>query len=138
MSIIGRLLCNPQFADNINLLGGSEEEFQQSTESLEKTADGYGMEISSNKSKILVNSIKPRPSTNIRMNGKKAGRSGPVQIFRILTNQRWHINKGSKDQTGAGTLSHDKDSNTMTEKKAAGFSTFPLQITCTVSTALWM
>ena len=42
-------------------LPGSSEELQQ----LE-----YGMEISSDKSKILVNSIKPRPFTNTWMIGK--------------------------------------------------------------------
>ena len=47
------------------MLGGSEEELQQLTERVEKTAAGYCMQISSNKSKILVNSIKPRPFTNI-------------------------------------------------------------------------
>ena len=57
------------FADDIDLLGGSEEEFQQLTNRLQKTAVGYGMEISSDRSKILVNSIKPRKSTNI-CNGK--------------------------------------------------------------------
>ena len=57
-----------RFADD--LLGGSEEEHQQLTERLEKTAAEYGMEISYDKSKFLVNSIKPRPSTNICVNGK--------------------------------------------------------------------
>ena len=38
--------------------------------SLEKTAVGYAMEISTDKSKLLSNSIKPRPSTNIWMSGK--------------------------------------------------------------------
>ena len=33
-------------------------------------AHGYGMEISSDKSKIVVNSIKPRPPTSIQMNGQ--------------------------------------------------------------------
>ena len=46
------------------------KENNNSPERLDKTAAGYGMEISSNKSKIRVNGIKPRPSTNIRMNGK--------------------------------------------------------------------
>ena len=71
LSIEGQPLCNLQLADDISLLGGSEDELQQHTERLEKTITaGYGMEISSNKSKVLVNSIKPRPSTNIWMNGK--------------------------------------------------------------------
>ena len=38
---------------------------------LQKTAVGYGIEISSDKSKILVNIIRPRPSTNIWMDGEK-------------------------------------------------------------------
>ena len=70
MSIRGRPLCNLQFADDIDLLGGCGEELQQLSESLKKTGAGYGMEISPDKSKILVNSIKPRPSTNIWMNGQ--------------------------------------------------------------------
>ena len=69
-SIEERPICNLRFADDINLLGGSEEELQQLAERLEKTAAGYGMEISSVKSTNLVNIIKPRPSTNLRMNEK--------------------------------------------------------------------
>ena len=58
VSIGGRRPCNVRFADDIDLLGGSEEELQRLTERLEKTAAGYGMEISSDTSKFLVNSIK--------------------------------------------------------------------------------
>ena len=91
-----------------DLLGGSEEELQQLSERLEKTAAD----------------IKPRPSTNIWMNGK--------------TSQRWNVNKGTKEQTGASTLRHDKASNTV--KKAISF---PTKITLYKSlvlsiTALWM
>ena len=53
-----------------SILGGSEEELQQLAERPEKTAVGCGMEVSSDKSKILVSGMKPRPSTNIWMNGK--------------------------------------------------------------------
>ena len=63
-SIGGRPFCDLRFADDIGLLGGSEEELQQLTQRLEETAAVYGSEISSDKSKILVNSIKPTPSTN--------------------------------------------------------------------------
>ena len=69
------------------------------------------MEISCNKGKMLVNSIKPRTSTNIMDEWENAGKSGPIQLLRIHTNQRRNINKGSEDQTGACTLSHDKTSN---------------------------
>ena len=71
MSIAGQQLCNSHFADDIDLLEGNEEELQQLTERLDKTAACYGMEINSDKSKILVISIKPRPSANIWMNGKR-------------------------------------------------------------------
>ena len=80
------------------------------------------MEISSNKSKILVNSIKPRPSTD-KDEWKNAGRSGPAQIPCIHTNQRRNINKGSEDQTGATTLSHDKARMNTMEKHAVSFPT---------------
>ena len=66
LSIGGRPpLCNLRFADDIDQLGGSDEELQQLTEILENAAAGYGMEITSGERKIIVSSIKPRPSTNI-------------------------------------------------------------------------
>ena len=40
-------------------------DWPQNNERLEKTAAGYGIEISSSKSKILINRITPRPPTNI-------------------------------------------------------------------------
>ena len=58
-----RLLCNLRFADATDLLESTDEELQQLTQRLEETAAEYGMEISSDKSQILVNSTKPRPST---------------------------------------------------------------------------
>ena len=50
------------FADDVDLLGGSEEKLKQLAERLKKTAAADCMEISSGKSKILVNSIKHRSS----------------------------------------------------------------------------
>ena len=60
VSIGGRPLCNLRFTDDIDHLGGSEEELQELTEIWEKTAAGYDLDIRSDKSKILVNSIKPK------------------------------------------------------------------------------
>ena len=100
------------FADDIDLLEGSEE-LQQLTERLQKTAAGYGMEISSDKSKIYR---QQHPSKTIDQHmdeQKNAGRSGQAQIPGIHTNERQNFNKGSKCQTGASILSHDKASNTM-------------------------
>ena len=70
VSITGLPHCNLWFADDVDLLRGSEEELQRPTDRLEKTAVGYGMEFSSDNSKILVNSTKQRPSTTVWMNGK--------------------------------------------------------------------
>ena len=46
-------------------------ELQQVTQRLEETASEYGMEISSDKSKLLVNRNKPRLPSNIEMKGQK-------------------------------------------------------------------
>ena len=73
MSIGRRPLCNLPFADDIDLLEGSEEEVQQLTEKLEETAAGYGVEISSGK--ILVSAISEH-----MWEWENAGRSGPIQI----------------------------------------------------------
>ena len=55
------------------------------------------------------------------MRFKTAGRSGPVQIIVIHTNQGWNTIKGSKDQTDTDTLSHDKASRW--KNKAISFPT---------------
>ena len=47
---------------------------------------------------------------------KTTWKGWPMQVPKIHTNQRWNINKGSKDKTGASTLSHDKASNTMEQE----------------------
>ena len=64
------------------------------------------MEISSDKSKILVNSTNPRSSTNIRMNGKVLEVDQFKYLRFALDGKGWHIIKGSKDQTGTGTPNH--------------------------------
>ena len=70
-----------RFADGIDLLGSSEEEFQQLIQRLEETADEYATEISSDTSKIIVTSIKPTPSTNIQMDGQTVEE---VDLFKYL------------------------------------------------------
>lgn len=69
ISIGGRPICNLRFADDIDLMGGSNQELQDLTNSLANSASAYGMEISSEKSKIMVNSTSSTPA-NITMNGK--------------------------------------------------------------------
>ena len=55
ISIGGRKFNNLRFADNIDLIAGSESELQTITDALEKTSTAYGMEINHDKCKILVN-----------------------------------------------------------------------------------
>ncbi|KAI8509548.1 hypothetical protein Bbelb_133960 [Branchiostoma belcheri] len=56
ISIGGRRICNLRFADDIDLLGGSNAELQELTDRLTQSADSFGMETSTEKSKVMVNS----------------------------------------------------------------------------------
>ena len=53
----GRPICNFQFADNIDLMGGSNSELQDLTNRLIDRATPYGMEVSTEKSKIMTSSM---------------------------------------------------------------------------------
>ena len=55
-SINGRENSNLRFADDIDLIAGTEEDLQELTTTLERRAHAYGMEISAEKSKSMVNS----------------------------------------------------------------------------------
>ena len=70
ISIGDRPICNLHFTDNINLMVGSNSELQELTNKLITTADAYGMEISTVKSKVMVNSTN-NASVSIIMDGKK-------------------------------------------------------------------
>ena len=54
-SIGGRPICNQRFAD-IDLLGGINGELHDLTNRLVDGATAYGMEVSTEKSKIMTNS----------------------------------------------------------------------------------
>ena len=56
ISIGGRPLCNLRFADDIDLMAGSNNELQDLTDRLSQSAGAFGMEISAEKSKVMVNS----------------------------------------------------------------------------------
>ena len=69
ISINGREISNLRFADDIDLIAGTEEELQELTTTLERRARCYGMEISAEKSKIVANSS-TAPRAAILMNGE--------------------------------------------------------------------
>jgi hypothetical protein len=69
VSIGGRPICNLRFADDIDLMGGSNFELQELTDRLVESASAYGMEVSMEKSKVMVNS-RNDIGTNITINGE--------------------------------------------------------------------
>ena len=70
LSIGGRPICNLLLAQNIDLTGGSNGEFQDHTNILVDRATVYRMEDSTEKSKIMTNSTN-NISANICMNGQE-------------------------------------------------------------------
>ena len=80
VTIGGRPLCNLRFADDIDLIAGSNQELQDLTERLTTRATAHGMEVSSEKSKVMVNSNEDKKA-NIVMNGE---RLEEVEKFKYL------------------------------------------------------
>ena len=68
VSIGGRPICNLRFADDIDLIAGNHNELQELTQRLEKAAGAFGMEVSTEKSKIMVTSKTPTQHPAIKMN----------------------------------------------------------------------
>ena len=56
ISIGGRPVCNLRFADDIDLMAGSNSELQSLTDRLSASASAFGMEVSTEKSKVMVTS----------------------------------------------------------------------------------
>ena len=54
VSIGGRKITNLRFADDIDVIAGEEEELANLAERLNKASTAYGMEISSEKTKLLT------------------------------------------------------------------------------------
>ena len=52
VSIGGRTITNPRFADDIDGFAGEEEELANFIERLDKASTAYGMEISAEKTKL--------------------------------------------------------------------------------------
>ena len=69
ISIGGRPICDLRFADDIDLMAGSNTELQDLTNKLTDRATAYGMEVSTSKSKIMKNSLDNSPA-NITMTGE--------------------------------------------------------------------
>ena len=70
VSIGGRTITNPRFADDIHGLTGEEEELAKLVERLDETSTAYGMEISAEKTKLMTND-----TSGINTRDKKTDRS---------------------------------------------------------------
>ena len=76
----GWSIYNLWFSDDISLMGGSNSELQYLTNRPVDRATAYGMEVSTEKSKIMIN-IMNNISADICMNGQKLGE---VTTFKYL------------------------------------------------------
>ena len=70
VSIGGRTITNLRFADDIDGLAGSEKELADLVDRLDKTSQAYGMQISSEKTKVMTNNTNGITS-DIKVDGKK-------------------------------------------------------------------
>jgi len=66
----GQRICNLRFADDIDLMAGSNQELQELTDRLASSAANYGIEISTEKSKVMANGP-GNTVPDIRMNGSQ-------------------------------------------------------------------
>ena len=70
VNIGGRTISNLRFADDIDGLAGEEEELSNLVERLDKASTAYGMEISAEKTKLMINNTSGI-NTEIKVNGQK-------------------------------------------------------------------
>ena len=70
IAIGGRPKCNLRFADDIDLVGGSDGELQDFTNRLVDRTMAYGMGVSTEQSKIVTNSTK-NISIDVSQNGQR-------------------------------------------------------------------
>ena len=70
VSIGGRTITNLRFADDIDGLAGEEEELAKLVERLDKASTAYGMEISAEKTKLMIKNTSGI-NTEIKVNGQK-------------------------------------------------------------------
>ena len=70
VSVGGRTITTPRFADDINGLAGGEEELANLVERLDKASTAYGKEICAEKTKLMTNNT-GGINTEIKVNGQK-------------------------------------------------------------------
>ena len=81
ISIGGRIITDLRFADDIDLVAGSQEEMQDLTGRLASTSKSYGMKISTEKSKLLVTGASKGLSASIAIDGKQLEQVGEFKYL---------------------------------------------------------
>ena len=66
----GRTITNLRFADDIDGLAGEEEEVEQLLERLDKASASYGVEISAEKTNLMINNTSGI-NKGIKVNGQR-------------------------------------------------------------------
>ena len=88
----GRTITNLRFADDIDGLAGEEEELASLVERLDKASTAYGMEISAEKSYLMINNTSGT-NKGIKVNGQ---RLETVTSFKYLGSVK--TDEGSKPE----------------------------------------
>lgn len=70
ISIVGRIINNSRFTEDVDLLGGSNSKLQGLTNRLTDRAEASRMEVNTEKSKVLINST-TNTRVQIFLNGEK-------------------------------------------------------------------
>ena len=93
ISISGRPICNLRFADDIDLMGGTNGELQDLTNRLVDKERAYGMEGSTEKSKIRTSSTNS-VSAYFSINGHRL--EAVFQVHGSKPVKEWHLHAQHK------------------------------------------
>ena len=88
VSIGGRKITNLRFADDIDGLAGEEKELANWVECLEKTSAAYGMEIRTEKTKLMTNNNHGISTEAMQSQRTEAWASNKLQVPGI-SYHRW-------------------------------------------------
>jgi hypothetical protein len=89
ISIGGKTISNLRFADDIDLMGGSNKELQDLTNRLEDRAGAYGMEVGTDKSKTMVNST-TNTQAEIFVNGQQLEEVDSFKFLCVILTKDGH------------------------------------------------
>ena len=131
-------MSNLRFADDIDLIAGSEEELQDLTNRLEAASAKFGMEISAPKSKILVSSPHVQPTTKITLNGTVLEEVDSFKYLGSMITKDGGSCKEIKARIGAATSAMAKLKHIWKSKDISLWTKIKLYKTLILSILLYM